>query len=257
MPNQFFPVPQGSFYEVKYLNALEQNNPTDALHLLKNYRQSINVHTWIDEESLVDHTINAFLKNASNEENDPVHYMNLIKLMISYGLNLNMYDNEDQTTLFTRLCGCNITTAFLSFIFNLAPPVWINPETELTDAIFSMTPLGQIATQFDASLVETMCRAGANPNSDVFNPKSAYKSLVYHVITVALDEDYFEDAESTETITEVLNVLLSYEARVDSNSITLLESEFERYPDNHELETLIELLKERHQPQAEVTAPGL
>lgn len=255
VPNQFFRVPQGNFYEVKYLNALEQNNPISALHLLENHRQSINVHTWIGEESLVDHTIKAFLENASNEENDPVHYMNLIKLMISYGLNLNAYDYEDQTTLFTRLCGCNITKEFLSFILKLTPPVWINPETELPDATFSMTPLGQVATQFDASLVETMCQAGANPNSDVFSPKSAYKSLICHVITVALDENYFEYAGATETITEVLNILLSYGAQVDSNSIALLESEFNSCPDNHELETLIELLKERH--QAVLSTPGL
>jgi hypothetical protein len=237
-------VPEGTLNEVRFLNFLHKGKLNEAYWQLCNQVQPINVNTIIDKQSLFSHTISAF--SIAKPQSQEI-FIAMIWLMIKHNADLNEYDSNYKTTLFARLCGCNINEEFLALL--LSTGVWVNPEVKLPHLPFIKTPLSELATTFDASLVSILCQAGANPNPVVFHTKTWNGNIINNVITIAAENGYFETDSSTEKVSEILLALVLYQAEINDDNIIFLTLKFNQYPNNSALYNLVETLKNYCQSQ--------
>lgn len=238
--NHIFAKPQGNFYEARFVNYLASNNIVEAYNLFRSNIRNININREIDGSSLFSHAISAFSKEECKYN---LHiFMQIILFMVQYGADINAYDPYYKTTMFTRLCDCEITEEFFSLL--LSQGAWPNPEEQLPQDIFpvSKTPLGELASNINVNLVRIACEAGANPNSSVFQPGKKHASLLEYVITVAADCDHLEEEDTAESFCSVVLTLQQFGADIDPKLIELLRAQCSDNNNSAMLQDLLHLL---------------
>lgn len=246
LPPTFF-IPQGNLLEARFYNFVKANEIEEAHQLLLDSGKDINVNTTIDGRSLIAHVIDEFSQNYHEENIDL--YNGLILLMCYMRPNLNQYDEEKETTLFTQLFGCDLYLTTLTYILKNVP-VWINPEEELPqNQKITKTPLGEAASNFDREQVQKLCEAGANPDSRAYT-SSAAESIIEYTLILASDNEYFKDVGSTNDVLEIVTILCEHGATVYEEFASFIKDEYKNNLHNNALSNFIDFLTSRQQPHA-------
>jgi hypothetical protein len=241
MPNlSIFKEPEGNPREIRFLQLLNEKRIAEAaIHLLKNIKR-MKVNTEIGGLSLFNHAIIAF-ENCRSVKSCQI-YRSLLTVMINNGARLNDYNKDYQATLFTILCNCPINQKLLDLM--LLKGAWVNPEDKLTDKTFVKTPLGEIATNFNTAMTHTLLKSGANPSSKVLTNQSAFDDILDYLLVVAAEQDYFESAELTINVAQVISLLVKSGVGLRQEHLTFMQAESSDKGYNQELKQLITYLEQ-------------
>lgn len=242
MPNlSIFKVPEGNSREIRFLQLLNEKRIAEAaIYLLKNIER-IKVNTEIGGLSLFNHVIIAF-ENCRSVESCQI-YRSLLTIMINNGARLNDYNKDYQTTLFTILCNCPINQKLLDLM--LSKGAWVNPENHIKDKSIVKTPLGEMATNFNTAMTHTLLKSGANPTSSVLTNQSSFDDILDYLLVVASEQDYFESAELTIAVAQVISLLLQYGVQLTQEHLDFMQAESDDNDYNQELKQLITALEQK------------